>query len=532
MFRFLTTLNLVLAASVAGAHFPWLTVDQDNHGLLFFSESMLERDYHLPECVEQAEVVVEEANEESTKLSLQTVESEDFQGRRSDQPVASGAKLSTQIDYGVYHGTLLCYYVMHATATKEAPPAEDGLKLNATPLLTEHGVNVQVTWQGEPLAGAEITMTDSQGQQAKSKTNKRGLAKFRSLAEGPVGFLVGHTEKNAKGTFNDESYESKSHYLTLTTSYAMPSPAVATTFGPELPEPLASFGAAVSDGWLYVYSGHTGGEHEHSRENLSKHFCRLKLDGGQRWESLPMQTPLQGLPLVAHDGKLHRIGGLNHRNASDEDEDMHSTDACALFDPATSKWSPLPSLPAPRSSHDAVVIGDSIYVVGGWRLSGSSPGEWQSDALRLDLADISKGWQTIAQPTFHRRAIAAAHLDGKLVVIGGFKKDKGVVNTVNAYDPAADGWSELPEIPGRGIGGFGVSAWNLGGVLYASGMEGVVYALRPGADAWEKAAKFDGGRFFHRLLPAGVDALLVVAGASKEGHSGTVLRVALETDSD
>jgi hypothetical protein len=29
-------------------------------------------------------------------------------------------------------------------------------------------------------------------------------------------------------------------------------------------------------------------------------------------------------------------------------------------------------LPAPRSSHDAVVLGNKLYVVGGWQLNGST----------------------------------------------------------------------------------------------------------------------------------------------------------------
>ncbi len=164
---------------------------------------------------------------------------------------------------------------------------------------------------------------------------------------------------------------------------------------PELPEPIASFGAAVADGWLYVYSGHTGAEHEHSRDNLSGHFCRLNLNGGEQWEELPMQTPLQGLPLVTHDGKLYRVGGVNSLNAADEAEDMHSTDEFACFDPASGVWTKLPSLPEPRSSHDAVVIGDKLYVVGGWQLSGASPGVWRDTAWSFDLANPNQEWEAI-----------------------------------------------------------------------------------------------------------------------------------------
>src|SRR6185312_1219303 len=140
---------------------------------------------------------------------------------------------------------------------------------------------------------------------------------------------------------------------------------------PPLPEPVASFGAVVADGWLYVYGGHTGEEHEHSAANLSAHFRRIQLDGGEEWQDLPMQTHLQGLPLVAHGGKIYRVGGLNNRNATKKDAaDPHSTDEFAEYDPVTNKWSALTPLPAARSSHNAAVIGDRLYVVGGWKLDG------------------------------------------------------------------------------------------------------------------------------------------------------------------
>ena len=54
-----------------------------------------------------------------------------------------------------------------------------------------------------------------------------------------------------------------------------------------LPEAVSSFGAAERDGFLYVFGGHVGRAHAHSRENLSHAFRRRSLDGRGTWESLP-----------------------------------------------------------------------------------------------------------------------------------------------------------------------------------------------------------------------------------------------------
>ena len=97
-----------------------------------------------------------------------------------------------------------------------------------------------------------------------------------------------------------------------------------------------------------------------------------------------METALQGLPLVAHGGKLYRVGGLDIRNPTVKDkEDLHSSAEFAEYDPASDKWTGLAPLPAARSSHNAVVIGDRLYVVGGWNLEGKSPGTWEPDCAVL-----------------------------------------------------------------------------------------------------------------------------------------------------
>lgn len=553
--RCLLTSILVLAlGSAAQAHFPWLTIDESGHALLFFSESMLERDYHVPECVEKA--TVERVDQRTpTVVELSSVDEEGFIGRKSDKPVGQDAVLTSTIKYGVYHGTLLEYFVKHVPMTRNAPKSPAGaLPLNATPVVTDDGITLHVVWHDEPLAGAQVTLIDSKSKRAEAKTDEQGAVRLTPEHEGPVAFLVNHGDQQARGEFDGQEFTSKTYFLTMTTSYrgpvaeAKPEPSAesrrpeveeeedekppAVSDLPELPEPIASFGATVCDGWLYVYSGHTGTEHHHSRDNLSAHFSRLKLDGGEAWEQLPMQTALQGMPLVAHDGKVYRVGGMLARNAPDaEEEDLHSLAEFACFDPATKQWKDLPPLPAGRSSHDATVIGDSLYVVGGWDLNGEAPGDWQTAALVFDFTNPDKGWMEIKSPPFERRALAVAHREGKLVAIGGMASEGGVVNSVTEYDPQTDEWSELPDLPGKGISGFGVSAWNHEGQLYASGMGGKLFTLPVGADKWQEVAKVDEARFFHRLLSYGPDRLVQVAGASTvHGHVATLDVVDLPQD--
>jgi hypothetical protein len=83
---------------------------------------------------------------------------------------------------------------------------------------------------------------------------------------------------------------------------------------PPLPQAVSSFGAAVSDGWLYVYGGHCAKTHNYSTEAVLGTFYRVSLSSPGAWQKLPDGPPVQGLALVAHGDKIYRIGGMQPRN--------------------------------------------------------------------------------------------------------------------------------------------------------------------------------------------------------------------------
>jgi hypothetical protein len=72
---------------------------------------------------------------------------------------------------------------------------------------------------------------------------------------------------------------------------------------------------------------------------------------------------------------LIRIGGFAATNKKDDEQNLVSTDPVAELiptnDPSKNVWKELPPLPEPRSSTDATIIGDDLYVVGGWQLGGA-----------------------------------------------------------------------------------------------------------------------------------------------------------------
>lgn len=291
-------------------------------------------------------------------------------------------------------------------------------------------------------------------------------------------------------------------------------PAAAAEPFPDLPRAASSLGAAVAGDWLYVYGGHCAKTHTYSTDAVLGAFYRVRLSAPAAWEKLPTGPPAQGLALVAHQGKLYRIGGMQPRNKAGDKADNHSLASCACYDPALGKWAPLPDLPEPRSSHDAVVVGDKLIVAGGWNLQGAGKSNvWHTTALVLDLGKSPLRWEALKQP-FTRRALAAAEHAGKVYVIGGIGEDAKTVLTVNVFDPATGAWTTGPDLPSPRRNGFSPGACSTGGRLYVTPSDGRVLRLSAKHDAWEEAGELKQSRIVHRMTPGAGGALIVVGGAA------------------
>ncbi len=298
----------------------------------------------------------------------------------------------------------------------------------------------------------------------------------------------------------------------------------ATLSLPEFPATVTSFGAAVSDGFLYVYGGNMGAAHGYSVEGQNNIFRRVKLHSGSEWESLGEVPRRQGLALVAHNSKVYRIGGFEARNAAGEDEILVSTPDFEVFDPTTSTWTALEPLPEPRSSFDAVVAGDILYVVGGWALSeGDDDSRWHETAWQMDLSQDKAVWKPLPAPPATRRAHALAELNGKIYMIGGMDEDGDPTTSAFVYDTTAGQWSEAPELPGEPMDGFGSSAFNTGGRIIVSTFSGQVLQLSEDGTAWEQLPKLETGRFFHRLVAIDQTRFAILGGTSGASKETSVL---------
>lgn len=376
----------------------------------------------------------------------------------------------------------------------------------------------QLVAGGKPVADSELTVILPDGEQKKAKTNADGQTEaFKAM--GRYGVWARHFE-NASGERDGKKYEQIRHYPTLVVDVTDPAtnPAKSTVKNTDLPtlapmpEAASSFGAVACDGWLYVYGGHIVRTHYYSTAAVSRRFHRLNLKDGKTWEELPGGPGLQGMNLAACNGKIYRVGGMEPRNKPSEETDNHSVADCVCFDPAKGKWEAIAPLPDPRSSHDVAVVGEKLYVIGGWNMSGEEGEDWLPHMLVMDLAAEKPEWTKIEQP-FQRRALIAAVNDGKIYAIGGFTEDETISLDVDIFDTNTGKWSSGPKLPGPEMNGFAPAACTVDGKVYVSVGNGHLYQLNEAAGRWDHVTS-NTPRIVHRLAPHG-SKILVLGGAAK-----------------
>jgi N-acetylneuraminic acid mutarotase len=409
--------------------------------------------------------------------------------------------------------------------------------LDIVPRLTDGKVSLAVRFKGSPSAAAEMLILgpdDSDGEDFAGQTDADGQYVFTVTEPGRYSIRARHVEATA-GKLGDQAYEVIRHYATLTldvpksdasaSKTAEANAGLASETIGKLPFTLTSFGGAVLGDDVYVYGGTMGASHQYGKELQNDALMRMKLTGGE-WETVARGPRLQGLALVPHGGKLYRIGGFEARNSAGDDQDLWSVNSVASFDPATGQWAELPPLPEPRSSFDAVVMGDHIYVVGGWGMAGDAKQVWHETAWKMDLTQNQPSWTAIATAPFERRALALAAHAGKLYAIGGMTSGDETSLETDIYDPATDSWSTGPELVGdSGMTGFGASAFATGGDLYITTVTGSLQKLGKDGSAWTVDAEMPAGRFFHRMLPASESTFVLIGGSNMQSRVTDVERI-------
>ena len=518
-----------LGALPASAHFLWVVPQPDGRTAHVIVSETLAADSRVDAgIVARARLVWRDAGGHETPLALTRA------GYVLTTPLAGRGLVFGHADLGVrpsgQRAYRLHYYPKTIVGDAFAREATvTGAPIDIVPVGGPGAMRLKVLVEGAPAAGVDVNLLLPDGSEETAQTGPDGLT-APLAATGRYGAWA-RLIQPVKGTHDGTPFDQTRHYTmlvvdagTASTSAVDATRSSATTIG-TLPVAASSFGAAVHDDWLYVYGGHVIPTHSYSVDAVSGRFARRRLAEDAAWESLPDGPPAQGMNLVAHDGRIYRVGGMQPRNQPGAPADTWSLADVARFDPARGAWESLPALPIPRSSHDVVVVGSSLVVVGGWSMRGAGAEPvWLDTIDVLDLSASTLAWRSVPQP-FKRRALIAAAVHGKVFVLGGFEEGDSVVRTVSIYDVASSTWTEGPALPGGRRSGFGPAAAVLDGRLFVSIDDGSIHRLNDTWSAWEPVGRAT-PRIVHRMV-GHKDRLVVIGGASRGGNSDLIETVAV-----
>lgn len=219
--------------------------------------------------------------------------------------------------------------------------------------------------------------------------------------------------------------------------------------------------------------------------------------------------------------QLHYIGGFFDR------ANLASTDhyILDLDNPAAGWATNIVDAPIQRGHASAAVLGDDIYLIGGAPRHDNDNTD-QEEVYRFNtvtnawtrVADLPFGWSHAEPGTFTA--------NGRIFIAGGRNNGDGrdVVNDFYMYDPTADAWVQLPDLPRGLLAPVMTVVDNPAGGQAIYGVTGVFNGLNGTSEAF--AADFDDIWDALPNLPqqlgeiaAGViDNVLYVVG---DGHPGT-----------
>ncbi len=184
-----------------------------------------------------------------------------------------------------------------------------------------------------------------------------------------------------------------------------------------MPTPRYRLAAASLPGDIYYYA--IGGQDEMRSLSANERYNACT----NRWESMaPMPTARGNIGAAAIDGKIYVPGGWDNGEFYDVLE---------IYDVATDSWSSGAPMPKVLSDPAVAAYAGKLYVFGGNDSSGFSNRTYEYDPL-------TDTWSEKASlPGGGRSSVAAAELNGKIYVVGGWYNE----NTVQVYDPTMDSWS-------------------------------------------------------------------------------------------
>ncbi len=174
------------------------------------------------------------------------------------------------------------------------------------------------------------------------------------------------------------------------------------------------------------------------------------------WKALAPMPTRRGSPVAVSVGnKIYVIGGAAMSPNSNEPA-VHparphvTVGTVEEYDPATNTWRSRTPMPTARNHATAGVVNGKVYVIGG-RVAAAFIGVGSNVDVVEEYDPATDSWGAVrARMPTARSAIASGTFAGKIYVTGGEGQTGQYMMTfraLEAYDPAANRWTVLPNMP-------------------------------------------------------------------------------------
>jgi N-acetylneuraminic acid mutarotase len=223
------------------------------------------------------------------------------------------------------------------------------------------------------------------------------------------------------------------------------------------------------------------------------------------WEkSTPMPEPRSSYAAGVLDGKMVFAGGNYWEGTKGHWTQKIFTDAVHVFDPEDAQWRKLPNMPTPLGCAASVVIGQRLFVLGGYTGQQVS-----TNIYTLEKAAGTYTWKTFGPMPADRLFSGAVAVGTSIFLLGGTEQfepydksgtcctSRSAVKTLLALDTAAPGaqWRARAPFPGSPRWLFaletdGESLWMFGGAYQENASDPItripeVWRYRIAGDRWE-----------------------------------------------
>lgn len=295
------------------------------------------------------------------------------------------------------------------------------------------------------LGSSQVTRkTNHPGKDLAPTLNRRGELIFASDRDGQFALYQGEDPAPKRMTVETSSAYAPRPSGNLNLDQDI----LATIPGP----PRSSFGVVAGADGVYVCGGHMGHEHSYPPESFSDRFDFYSY-ADKTWHALPARPrSAHGFSLLERNGKIYALGGFSY--AAQFKPAWCSLAEIDCYDPKSRTWTTVARLPRPRSSYAAAEVDGKFYLFGGWdstpQGSGDKAGRFHRE---VDVFDPASGdCETLATtlPDPLRRAFSAVVHEGEILLIGGLGQGSShfeLLDRVTAFRPATLEWSEYPRLP-------------------------------------------------------------------------------------